>query len=180
MPDESNKHADRSTPASRPGRGGRHWLLLILIVGLGASWLFNTSQRPDSSSSPIPWVLGLDAGLEQAARTGKPIFLDFTADWCPPCQAMERDVYSQPEVIRMLADRFIPVKVDLTRPDSAQRAAAQQHQVAAIPTLIVATPDGTPVSRWEGYLGADELDAWLQAALARLPSQPDPPAAQPS
>ncbi len=51
--------------------------------------------------------LSVDEGLEEAKRTGKPVFLDITGHGCVNCREMEARVWSDPEVLSRLKDDFV-------------------------------------------------------------------------
>ncbi len=50
-------------------------------------------------------------GLEQAEASGKPILLDFTGWACVNCRRMEEQVWSQPEVYKLLHDEYILISL---------------------------------------------------------------------
>jgi thiol:disulfide interchange protein len=50
--------------------------------------------------------------LAQAKQANKLLFLDFTAKWCGICKQMEKNVFPEPEVARLLAERYVFVKID--------------------------------------------------------------------
>ncbi len=51
-----------------------------------------------------------NSGYELAKKTGKIALIDAYTDWCGWCKRMDRDTYSNPEVIAMLNQHFIPIK----------------------------------------------------------------------
>lgn len=60
------------------------------------------------------WPPATDMALAEARRSGQPVVLDFRADWCLPCKKLDRDVFSQRDVLS--AARGIKLlQVDLTR-----------------------------------------------------------------
>jgi len=83
----------------------------------------------------IEWLHSVSKGLDLAKKTGKPALIDFYADWCPPCQEMDKTTFRDEKVIAELA-RFVAIKADLTRRTSAAQGAARKYKVQAIPTYV--------------------------------------------
>ena len=52
-----------------------------------------------------------DAGMAEAARTGKPVFVDFSGYGCVNCRKMEGAVLDKPEVKQAIEDNFITIKL---------------------------------------------------------------------
>ena len=83
----------------------------------------------------LPW--GADA-FARAARERKPVLLSITAAWCAACHEMDRTTYADPAVAALVADRFIPVRVDTDRrPDINDR-----YNLGGWPTTAFLTADG--------------------------------------
>ncbi len=101
----------------------------------------------EAPSSRIAWRTGFDAALAEARRTGRPVLVDFSASWCPPCIAMKHDVWPDPTVEREVTAGYVPVVVDIDR-DSATSA---RYQVETIPAILVVDADGRVIRR-AGYL----------------------------
>jgi thiol:disulfide interchange protein len=143
-------------------------LLLVLRVVLGFHEV--RPQAATSSGAPagadlVQWRT-LEAGLAEARATKRPILYDFTADWCPPCRSLQRQVFADARAAAELESRFVPVRV-LDRQREEGRNARwvdslqARYRVNSFPTLIVAGVDGRESTRIEGFLGRD-------ATLGRL------------
>jgi hypothetical protein len=73
-------------------------------------------------SSCIGWKNWSEDTFEEARRKGKLVLLDLTASWCHWCHVMDRTSYSDPEVIRLVNDNFVSIRVDIDRrPDISER-----------------------------------------------------------
>ena len=51
----------------------------------------------------MTWHLERPAAYEAAARSGKPVFIDFHGDWCTNCNAFQKQTLDDPELNRALA-----------------------------------------------------------------------------
>ena len=93
----------------------------------------------ENHSSLIHWYDWSDEAFEKAEKEDKLIFLDIGASWCHWCHVMDRTTYSDPEVARILSERFIPIKIDADkRPDIQDR-----YLLGGWPTTAFLIPDGS-------------------------------------
>jgi len=145
----------------RPRTGGGRLLIISILAVLSVAVYAAMRVGPNSESSPIQWHADLDAASDLALETDTPLLLDFTADWCPPCKWMKRNVFPVPEVVALLNDRFIPVQVDLTSRSGPNQELAKEYGIRGIPTLVVLNPVGQELDRVTGALEADQLVDWL-------------------
>src|ERR1700730_10313002 len=97
---------------------------------------------------PIQWNEWGEEAFATAQRENRPILLDIGAVWCHWCHVMDRESYDDPELARIVNERFVAVKVDRDeRPDIDSR---YQVAVSAIsgqggwPLTAFLTPDGKP------------------------------------
>ncbi len=109
----------------------------------------------------------------EALASGKPILYDFTADWCPPCRAMQRELFSDPEAAARIDSAFVPVRVlDRQREEGRNTTEVMvlqaQYHVEAFPTLVVVSPEGGAPVTIEGYMGRQATLARLLDAAARV------------
>ena len=90
----------------------------------------------------VQWREWDDEAFEQAEREGKLILLDVSASWCHWCHMMDRTTYSNPEVIRIVNERFVPIRVDADRrPDIQNR-----YLLGGWPTTAFLLADGRVVT----------------------------------
>ena len=62
----------------------------------------------------VDWQPYSEESLAAALKTGKPVFIDSTADWCIACHELDAKTYSQPEIIEA-SRKFVCLRADLTR-----------------------------------------------------------------
>ena len=178
------------------------WALALAPVALGIGWMAGGTpapprREPSVSITPIS-ATGAGAGLarpaapqraeppvvysewttyddaiRQARDTGKPVLLDFNAEWCGPCQMLRRDVFENAAAGTTVKAAVIPVSlVDRVREQGQNPAALEQLQlrydVQAFPTLVVFAPGSGRFERRVGYPGDAETLRWITETAARL------------
>ncbi len=126
-------------------------------------WTPEPAEPPSYVESPAP-VLAFDEALTLAAEDGKPLLLDFSAQWCPPCQTLAAEVLHAPAHEPTLSALHLVV---LDADDPASWEAKARYAVGGYPTVIVTDPEGYELARLVGYPGLDPFLAWLQEATGR-------------
>lgn len=95
----------------------------------------------------------LEAGLE-----GRPVMLDFYADWCVVCQELEQYTFREPAVHAALAD-YVLLKADVTANDSADRELLKKYELFGPPAMLFFDSDGRELrsQRLVGFIDADDF-----------------------
>lgn len=103
----------------------------------------------------ITWQKDLPSALKLAAKSGKPLIVDFYIDNCRWCRKLDHDVFEHPTIGRQLKNRAIFVKVNAER-SQEEINFAKKNTNGSMPTVAVleVSTKGTYVQRWrlEKYL----------------------------
>jgi thiol:disulfide interchange protein DsbD len=112
---------------------------ISLLLGVGAA-VYGVAGPADE----IAWQPWSPAAVENARAAGRPVFVDFTADWCPNCKANKRTSIEIPSVRQKLKDiDAVTLIGDYTLEDPAIGAELQRFGRAGVPLVLVYPKDPT-------------------------------------
>ena len=106
------------------------------------------------------------AELDELLRApGRPVMLDFYADWCVSCKEMERFTFSDPAVARMMS-RALLLKADVTANSAQDRELLRRFHLFGPPGTIFFDAQGREIAdlRVIGFQNAERFARTLQAA----------------
>jgi thiol:disulfide interchange protein len=105
-------------------------MVAVLVVAIG-SYFFVTAP------SEIPWQAFSQESLDQALQSGRPIFVDFTADWCITCKANERFALDSSAVREAFAqNKVVVLRADWTHGDPEITQILKEHGRAGVPMYL--------------------------------------------
>ncbi|WP_193213454.1 thioredoxin family protein [Luteolibacter marinus] len=120
------------------------------------------------------WSTDLEKAFVQAKKEKKPVLVEFTgSDWCPPCIAMRKNVFSKKEFIDGASEKFILVELDFPKGDKELKKKndpyAEKYKIEGFPTVILFNPDGKEFDRFfaSQFPKTDEFLAHLDEALEK-------------
>ena len=131
---------------------------------LGRQLLASTtsSQAEANAWQTVSSPAELEAAFAAAQRAGKPLLLDWYADWCISCKVIEREVLAAAPVASQLGDYRL-VRFDITESNPAQRALLDRYQLFGPPAILLFDAKG---DEWQDLRVVGEIDA--PAFAARL------------
>jgi thiol:disulfide interchange protein DsbD len=125
------------------------WTGASLLAALALLWPGDIEAAKGAQPAGIRWEPSFAAALQKAGKTGRPLLIDFWAEWCGWCHTFDRTTYVDPAVVE-LSRGFVAVKVD-TEGSQDDVAVAARYRVASLPTVLFLAPSGTVVFRLSGY-----------------------------
>jgi thioredoxin-related protein len=117
-------------------------------------------------SAEVEWHNYKDA---RAINADKPIFVFAKMRFCTTCAAMEKDVFTDPILAKVLNERFIPVKETTNFAlssfvfDDLKDDEGEQLNFRGFPAVMIVKGDNYSLSH--GYKSAEQLHAILDEAL---------------
>jgi len=105
-----------------------------------------------SGEGPIDWVYYTPERFDQVVKQRKIVVMDFTAEWCLNCKALEESVLHDHKITDLLANEdIIPMKVDITSNNPAGKAKLKEVGSLTVPLIVVFAPDGKAVFKSDFY-----------------------------
>lgn len=115
----------------------------------------------------IKTVADLDREVAEAAAAGRPVMLDFYADWCVSCKEMERDTFTDETVQAALVDAVL-LKADVTANDAEDQALLQRFEIFGPPTIAFWDRSGTERAQFRvvGFMPPEDFSTVIDLALS--------------
>jgi thiol:disulfide interchange protein DsbD len=109
----------------------------------------------------IKSLADLDREVAAAQAAGKPVMLDFYADWCVSCKEMEKYTFPEPAVHRALSG-FVLLKADVTANDDTDQALMKKLGIIGPPATLYFT--GGAEHRELRLFGFEDADKFVERA----------------
>jgi len=114
----------------------------------------------------IKTVADLEREISAASAAGRPVMLDFYADWCVSCKEMERFTFTDPGVQAQFA-RAVLLQADVTANDEEDQALLQHFSILGPPTIVFFGTDGRERTEYRvvGFKPAEEFRVHVAQAF---------------
>ncbi|THU32918.1 DUF255 domain-containing protein [Niastella caeni] len=162
----------------------QRFLIWLIIFG----WLlvcpaFNFAQTISNdgneglSFNGIRWTIAdsWDKVIEKASKDNKFIFVDCYATWCGPCKKMDKEVLIKENVVNLMNNKFICLKLQLDKTSKddenvkkwylESERLSKQYQIISFPTYLFFSPKGKLVHRGTGFNAEASFLSLAKAAL---------------
>jgi len=138
----------------------------VAMVCGGIIYLLLTVQHV----SGVEWIPYDHSIIAKAMEEKKPAIIDFYAEWCAPCRIMDKEVFTDPEVVAV-SRNVVAVRLDLSREQPFHEEVLRKYQVRGIPTVVFINREGLEEKRLRinYHVGKSEFLNRLTWLLKGLP-----------
>ncbi len=170
----------------------RHWLLYSLLFiactrQTASQDTVDTKSQPGlkdvavavnnpavSNTIPVKW-LTFEEAIKKSKAEKRPVFIDVYTDWCGWCKVMDKNTFNDPQVAKLLNEKFYAVKFDAEQKEDVvfdgntfkfvasgrngyhQLAAALLNNQLSYPTVVFLNEDFKMIQPLAGYRQAPEF-----------------------
>ena len=148
--------------------------LLIYVLVVVGSGIISSFSPNNSEPETVKWI-SFEEAIEKSKKEKKKIFIDVYTDWCGWCKVMDKNTFNDPQVAKVLNEKFYPVKFNAEQREDIsfsghtfkfiENGRSGYHELAAsllnnqlsYPTVVFLTEDFKMIQPLPGYRKADEF-----------------------
>ncbi|KAF2506700.1 thioredoxin fold domain-containing protein [Flavobacterium zhairuonense] len=131
--------------------------LLYIII------LFLSLQTVNSQNQFVPNDTPYKTALEKAKTEGKPLFIMLYADWCPHCNQMKKEVFSNPDVMAFLNENYVCIWKNIEKDEGI--ALKDKYKTKSLPTFLFLDSNETLLYALKGEMKTPEFMTEVKYAL---------------
>ncbi len=116
------------------------YIMGIAFIGLSLFYarpllsMFNSNNVSVNHNENHFWKTYSEEALQLALSEGKPVIVDFYADWCAACIEMEARTFSH-ESIQLIKDNYVWLQFDATKSTPERKALRAQYGFLGLPHM---------------------------------------------
>ncbi len=174
-----------------PGVTNTKWANLKLISGFPPPLCYSVYAHPVNCETSLEPLRDYEEALALARKENKPLLIDFTGWACVNCRRMEENVWTNPEVLDLMKNKFVVVSLFVDErkvlPAAQQQTfktkTGSEKQIITVgdkwatfqsenfnsvsqPQYAIIGLDETALTKTKGYTQhADEFKLWLECGL---------------
>jgi thiol:disulfide interchange protein DsbD len=120
----------------------------VALAAVGLFAVTNYVLTPKGGGE-LAWHKSEAEAIAAAKASGRPLLIDFGAEWCLPCRELEVKIFASPRVTEAMRDKFTLLKVDCTREDDDPSIGVirERYEAAGLPAVRLVAPGGGIVAR---------------------------------
>jgi thioredoxin-related protein len=152
---------------------------LVIVLALPLVFLISSASQAPAPSESVKW-LTFEQAVELSKKEKRKIFIDVYTDWCGWCKVMDKNTFSEPQIARILNEKFYPVKfngeqredvvfqgttfkfVESGRSGYHQLAAALMNNKLSYPTVVFLDEDFKMLQPLPGYQKPEQFHKVVQ------------------
>jgi thioredoxin-related protein len=149
---------------------------ILIAIPLAFLMAFVPAKKP-APKAELKWY-DWNEGYAKATKEGKIVLVDAYTDWCGWCKKMDRDTYSNADIIKKINEHFVPIKFNPEVPYTAYKVGENTYnnqelfhmmtrgQSTGFPTIYYIYTKKMSIFVDPGYKGPDAFMQALDAAIA--------------
>ena len=102
----------------------------------------------------LKWEKDMSVALERARNEGKPVLVNFYAEWCVWCKRLESTTLRNAKVASVLEQKVVPLSLDV---DAWGKELSNEYGVHELPTIVMLDAEGNELGRIAGYMPPDSF-----------------------
>lgn len=122
-----------------------------------------------AAARTLTWKVYSPEAVAASVAAGRPVMMDFSADWCVPCHELELNTFSNERVVAE-AKKFDRYKVDLTKYDAPEsEASRKRYGITGVPTVVFLDANGAEIAgaRVEGFMPPEPFLGQMRKGAVR-------------
>lgn len=149
-------------------------LIVIGFIGFMSCKQNSNGGEYETDNSQITW-LDVAQADDLKNSEGKKYFVDVYTEWCGWCKVMDKNTFTNPEVIKLMNERFHNVKFDAEMKENIEFAGESYQWQAggrngintlaldllkgelSFPSYVILDENKKPLSVFRGYMEAESF-----------------------